>query len=133
MQRNNLRRFTFDVARELAAIIPNARLIELPGTALPAFAGDTTPVIATIAEALGGAEAEPSSGAQTFRTILFTDIESSTALTQHLGDELAQEILRGHNATVRSALADHSGGEVKHTGDGIMASFSSVVSAVRAA
>ena len=68
-----------------------------------------------------------------FQSILFTDLEASTAVTQRLGDDGAQELLREHNGTVRSALGDHSGREVKHTGDGIMASFPSAVSAVTAA
>ena len=50
-----------------------------------------------------------------------------------MGDEGAQELLRGHNATVRAALHEHGGLEVKHTGDGIMATFPSAVSAVSAA
>ena len=58
-------------------------------------------------------------------TIMFTDIESSTELTQRLGDAKAQEILHVHNEIVRDALRAHSGDEIKHTGDGIMASFSS--------
>ena len=41
---------------------------------------------------------------QGFQTILFTDIESSTALTQRLGDEGPQELLRRHDTTVRTAL-----------------------------
>ena len=76
-------------------------------------------------------DAEPTP--QGFQTILFTDLEASTPLTQRLGDEGGQEILRGHNKTVRRALDDHGGREVKHTGDGIMASFPSAVSAVTAA
>ena len=58
-------------------------------------------------------------------TILFTDMESSTALTQRLGDEKAQELVREHNTIVREALSAHEGTEIKHTGDGIMASFTS--------
>jgi class 3 adenylate cyclase len=56
-------------------------------------------------------------------TILFTDLASSTALTQRLGDARAQELLRAHNVIVREALGAHGGSEIKHTGDGIMASF----------
>ena len=67
------------------------------------------------------------------QTLLFTDIEASTALTQRLGDEGAQELLHGHNGVVRAALDEHGGREVKHTGDGLMASFPSAVSAVTAA
>ena len=68
-----------------------------------------------------------------FQTILFTDLESSTALTQQLGDAAARELHRRHDATVRAALDAHGGREVKRTGDGIMASFGSAVAAVDAA
>jgi TolB-like protein/Flp pilus assembly protein TadD len=67
-------------------------------------------------------------------TILFTDVVGSTALTQRLGDAKAQEVLIGtHNIIVRETLKLHSGLEIKHTGDGIMASFSSATSALKCA
>jgi class 3 adenylate cyclase len=69
---------------------------------------------------------------QGFQSILFTDLESSTALTQRVGDESAQEVLHGHNTAVRGALEANGGREVKHTGDGIMASFPSAVAVVQA-
>ena len=65
-----------------------------------------------------------------FRIVLFTDIEGSTRLTQKVGDDGAMVILREHDAIVRTALRLHEGSEVKHTGDGIMASFASVTKAV---
>lgn len=68
-----------------------------------------------------------------FRAILFTDLEGSTALTQRLGDAGAMAVLRRHDQVVRDALAAHGGSEVKHTGDGVMASFPSVTGALRAA
>ena len=58
-----------------------------------------------------------------FRIILFTDLEGSTALGQRLGDDGAMELLRIHDAIIREALTRHAGREVKHTGDGIMASL----------
>ena len=67
------------------------------------------------------------------RTVLFTDIVNSTSLTQHLGDENAMGLLHRHDAIVREALAATQGREVKHTGDGIMASFFSAAGAVRGA
>ena len=67
------------------------------------------------------------------RTILFTDIVESTAMTQHVGDEAAMELLTVHDKIVRDALADLGGREVKHLGDGIMASFVSAASAVKCA
>ena len=65
-----------------------------------------------------------------FRTIVFTDIVGSTRLTQELGDEAAMIPLRAHDSAVRAALQQHNGKEVKHTGDGIMACFSSVSEAL---
>ena len=67
------------------------------------------------------------------RTILFTDIVDSTAVTQVLGDEAGMALLNVHDTIVRKALTDSSGREVKHTGDGIMASFMSAAAAVRCA
>ncbi|HXV82840.1 MAG TPA: adenylate/guanylate cyclase domain-containing protein [Candidatus Binatia bacterium] len=63
-------------------------------------------------------------------TVMFTDIEGSTLLTQRRGDETAQRLLREHNETVRGALDSYHGKEIKHTGDGIMASFFSASRAI---
>jgi len=67
------------------------------------------------------------------RSILFTDIVGSTAMTQQLGDDVAMELLAIHDQIVRDALAELDGHEVKHLGDGIMASFVSAAGAVKCA
>ena len=67
------------------------------------------------------------------RTVLFTDIVESTSLTQTLGDDVAMELLQIHDSVVRDALKALHGREIKHTGDGIMASFVSAAAAVRCA
>src|SRR6266513_3709941 len=67
------------------------------------------------------------------RTILFTDIVDSTSMTQHMGDEAAMEFLGVHDKIVREALGALGGREIKHTGDGIMASFFSAAGAVKCA
>jgi class 3 adenylate cyclase len=64
------------------------------------------------------------------RAILFTDFCGSTQMTQELGDEAFHRLLRDHDDIVRRALGGRGGNEVKHTGDGIMASFLSVIAAV---
>jgi adenylate cyclase len=64
--------------------------------------------------------------------IMFTDLVGSTQMTHERGDYGAQEVVRIHNAIVRSSLSAHRGREVKHTGDGIMASFASSADATRA-
>jgi uncharacterized protein DUF4242/adenylate/guanylate cyclase family protein len=78
-----------------------------------------------VAGFLGPLPADPhdANGGSAFRAILFTDIVDSTLLTQRLGDHQAMELVRAHDRIVRGALSDTGGSEVKHTGDGIMASF----------
>ncbi len=64
------------------------------------------------------------------RIVLFTDLENSTAITQRVGDAQMVMLLREHDSIIRDALKGHRGSEVKHTGDGIMASFVSASNAV---
>jgi class 3 adenylate cyclase len=84
-----------------------------------------------------GAAILPSGGTDArdpgIRTVLFTDVVNSTTLTQSLGDEAALAMLGVHDTIVRDALSALGGREVKHTGDGIMASFVSTAAAVRCA
>jgi class 3 adenylate cyclase len=68
--------------------------------------------------------------APAIRAILFTDLCGSVEQTARLGDDGHLELLRAHNKIVRQELEAHGGREVKHTGDGIMAAFNSVASAV---
>ena len=58
-----------------------------------------------------------------YRAVMFTDIVGSTEMTARLGDLRALELVRAHDAFVRTALAETEGREVKHLGDGIMAAF----------
>lgn len=78
-------------------------------------------------------DSAPESAHGAFRTIMFTDLVSSTALTQRVGDDAAQEVVEVHDQAVRQALDAHNGVQVKHTGDGIMAAFDSATDAARAA
>jgi len=66
-------------------------------------------------------------------TILFSDIEGSTAKTEELGDQRWMEVLREHNAIVRDQLAAHDGFEVKSEGDGFMLAFQSARKALQCA
>jgi class 3 adenylate cyclase len=45
-------------------------------------------------------------------TFLFTDIEGSTALLQRVGEDGYAQVLAGHHALIRSALAAHEGSEM---------------------
>ena len=63
-------------------------------------------------------------------TILFSDIEGSTEMTERLGDRRWLALLREHNAIVRGEVRNHGGFEVKSQGDGFMVAFSSARRAV---
>ena len=65
--------------------------------------------------------------------IMFTDIAGSTRFTQEYGDEESHKMVTAHNAIVREALRKFAGHEVKHTGDGIMASFKDAGKSVQSA
>ena len=67
------------------------------------------------------------------RAIMFTDLEGSTDVSSKMGDRRAMEKIAKHDASVRAALTDTGGREVKHTGDGIMASFTYVSRAAECA
>jgi len=123
---NNNLIYPVRAGQKLAAGIADARF-------LPADDMNFERGAALVEEFAGPAEKPESVEPSAFRTILFTDIEGSTGLTQRLGDAAAQEVLRSHNSIVRDALRAHSGTETKHTGDGIMASFTSASAALEAA
>jgi class 3 adenylate cyclase len=66
-------------------------------------------------------------------TILFSDIERSTEMTERLGDQRWMELLGEHNAIVREQVAAHDGFEVKSQGDGFMLAFQSARRALQCA
>ena len=117
----------FDLGRDLAARIHGAQFVPLAGTAANPWDGDIVPALTAISEFTGVDLEMPERTRQSIgaRTILFTDLVSSTAITTRMGDRAGQDMLERHNMIVRRALSEHDGQEVKHTGDGIMASFAS--------
>jgi class 3 adenylate cyclase/pimeloyl-ACP methyl ester carboxylesterase len=139
LHRRQLPWLSVDVATDLASRIPGARLAVLEGASGGYAVEDWQAVLAAVDEFLGegeeGAAAapEPSRQAGGLVTILFTDMEGSTALTQRVGDAKAREVLRAHERIVREALRAHGGSEVKTMGDGFMASFSSATRALECA
>jgi class 3 adenylate cyclase len=109
------------MAEKIIEVSPDVAEVFLGGT-------ETNPAGAVLLPGGGPNERDPG-----IRTVLFTDVVNSTTLTQSLGDEAALAIVGVHDTIVRDALSTLGGREVKHTGDGIMASFVSAASAVRCA
>ena len=67
------------------------------------------------------------------KTFMFTDIVKSTDLTEAMGDEAWEDVLRWHDETLRSCLAKHAGEEVKHGGDGFFVAFDAPAGAIECA
>jgi class 3 adenylate cyclase/pimeloyl-ACP methyl ester carboxylesterase len=123
----------FAQGRELAARLPQATFVPFEGQS-SAASTQSDVIVPEIRRFLGVvtvSRPRPADGGLV--TILFTDVEGSTALTQRLGDAKARDVLREHERIVREALKSHSGSEVKTMGDGFMASFSTATKALECA
>ncbi len=112
--------------KEAHGLMPH-NIISVDKPSLAAFLGDWESA-PTDRALVAGPGSEPDTG---LRAIMFTDIEGSTAISTELGDDAAFEAVRTHDSIVRGCLAEHGGREIKHTGDGILASFTSVTGAVK--
>jgi class 3 adenylate cyclase len=66
-------------------------------------------------------------------TIVFTDIEGSTAMMERLGEEDWIAMLQAHNRLVCALVAERGGSVVKSQGDGFMLAFSSAGAALNCA
>ena len=66
-------------------------------------------------------------------TIVFTDIEGSTAMMERLGEEDWIAMLQAHNRLVCQLVAERGGTVVKSQGDGFMLAFSSAAAALNCA
>ena len=74
------------------------------------------------------------SGPLTIRkTFMFTDIVGSTNLAEALGDQAWERLLRWHDDTLRTLVANGGGEIVNSTGDGFFAAFESARASVTTA
>lgn len=60
-------------------------------------------------------------------SIMFTDLEGSTALYERIGDSQAHHLVREHFAVLGAAVRDDNGTVVKTVGDAIMGAFTNPV------
>jgi class 3 adenylate cyclase len=121
-----------EFAREVAANIPGARLVELDGTDHFPNVGDTKSITDEVEEFLTGQRHERPPD-RVLATVLFTDIVDSTRRAADLGDRNWRELLEQHDQITRAEIANFQGREVKHTGDGFLATFDGPTRAVRCA
>lgn len=115
---------------ELAAHIPGARYVELPGIDHQPWAGDSDTVLGEIEEFLTGTRSLPELD-RVLATVMFTDIVGSTQRAAELGDARWRELLAAHHTAVRGELTRFRGREVKTLGDGFLATFDGPARAIR--
>lgn len=116
----------------MAELIPHARYVELAGADHLEFVGDQDGLLDEVEEFITGTrpQREPE---RVLATVLFTDIVGSTAHAAAAGDRDWKRLLERHDELVRRELARFRGREIKHTGDGFLASFDGPARAVQCA
>lgn len=121
-----------EAARYLAERIPDARLVELPGSDHYPFSGSSHDFADAVEEFVTGSRpVRPRD--RVLATVLFTDVVGSTERAVELGDSRWSELLAEHHRAVRAELERFRGVEVRLTGDGMLATFDGPARAVTCA
>ncbi len=114
----------------LASIVPNCRVASTPDlgsdwlAAILEFMGVDAAHVSAPPAATGGASGTA--------VILFTDIVSSTELTERMGDVAFRDASRALDTSLRAAIRDAGGAAIdgKLLGDGVLATFLSAAQAI---
>lgn len=117
------------LGRALAERISGARFVELDGVDHIPWVGDYRSITGEIEEFLTGHRHEDPPD-RVLATVLFTDIVDSTRHAAELGDRRWRELLQHHDDLARAEIGSFHGRFVKHTGDGLLATFDGPTRAV---
>jgi class 3 adenylate cyclase len=118
--------------RFIAANIPGAVTVELPGADHMPWSGDSERIVREV-DAFVSSVKEEVALDRVLATVLFTDIVKSTELAATLGDHQWSQLLGEHHRLVRSLLARYRGREIDTAGDGFLATFDGPARAIRCA
>jgi class 3 adenylate cyclase len=121
-----------DRGKDVAALIPGAKYVEVPGRNWYHFVEPWRESFLAIAEFLTGEQPDVADD-RVLATVLFTDIVDSTRRAAEIGDRDWHALLDAHDAVVRSQLARFRGREVNTSGDGFLAMFDGPQRAIRCA
>ncbi|MGH2403086.1 MAG: adenylate/guanylate cyclase domain-containing protein [bacterium] len=119
-------------SRYMAARIPGAKYVELPGADHLPWVADQDAVLDEIEEFLTGVRRGPEPD-RVLATVLFADVVGSTEHAAELGDRRWKDVLAAYYALVRKELGRFRGREIDTAGDGVLASFDGPARAVRCA
>ncbi len=117
-------------ARRLAEMMPHAQLVEVPGVDHYQWVGDTD-LWDVVQEYLTGEPFHVRD--RRLLSLLFSDIDQSTARAVELGDRRWRELLAAHDLQVRDAIDRFGGREIKQLGDGFFVAFEGPARAVECA
>lgn len=118
------------IAHHVTDAIPGARLFEIEGDFHGSWdARDYAPMLEELGTWITGRR-EPVAPERALATVLFTDIVGSTAQAAAAGDRAWRAILDGHDRVCDRVVTEYAGRVVKHTGDGLLATFGSPARAV---
>ena len=125
---------TADQARMLVAGITDATHIIVSGEGVPTVTGTHDEQYSAVTNFLNmGREPIHSASSSAFRTILFTDVVSSTPLLAQLKDAKMRDVMHDHDAVLDAAVTEHGGRVVKEIGDAFMVEFAIPSAAVECA
>ena len=114
--------------RALAAALPDASYVELPGRDHLVYAGDADIVVSHVLAALGRTAVPKAT--RVFAALVFVDIVGSTRLADQLGDEAFRDLLDLFHDVAERGMRHHGGRTVTTLGDGLLAAFPSASTAV---
>ncbi|MDQ3659584.1 MAG: adenylate/guanylate cyclase domain-containing protein [Actinomycetota bacterium] len=120
-------------ARYIGEHVPNADVVELPGTEHAPFAGDAERVLREVRRFVSAVRDEEAEFDRVLATVLFTDLVGSTERAAAVGDRAWRELVERHHTIIRRLLARYRGTEVDTAGDGFFATFDGPARAVRCA
>jgi pimeloyl-ACP methyl ester carboxylesterase len=119
-------------SRPFVELIPDSRMVELPGEDHLFAVGDVDAMFDEVERFLTGTTGERRPE-RSLATVLFTDIAGSTALAAELGDRRWRALLGEHDRIAREQVERYGGRPVKSLGDGLLAAFDGPARAIRAA
>ncbi|SON59288.1 Putative aminoacrylate hydrolase RutD [Mycobacterium simulans] len=121
----------FEATAALAAGIPHARFQALPAGPHSSFdiVSESVPIVLDLVFE----RTEAPTDERVLKTVMFTDIVSSTEQLCSAGDTRWRHQLDIHDSVVDYMLAQYGGVRAKHTGDGVFALFEGPTRAVRCA
>jgi class 3 adenylate cyclase len=116
----------------VVALVPGALRVDLPGEDLMFYGNEVDALLAEITKFVTGEHRVPAPECA-LAAVLFSDVVASTEQAATLGGERWKRLLDRHDELARTCVGRRGGTVIKTTGDGILATLPSGISAIRAA